>query len=84
MMPWYLGNGRLNMEHWWGISLGFLALWSVMWTGLALWHSAQRKEKGWFIFFFLVHTAGIIEFFYLLLVAKIFSSSTKSPPRRRK
>lgn len=78
MMPWYLGNGQMHFEHWWGVGFGFLAFWSVIWTGLALWHAAQRQEKGWFIFFLLVHTAGIIECVYLLCVVKIFVSSKKS------
>ena len=33
-------------------------IWSVIWKGLALWKSAGRREKWWFIVFFLVSTAG--------------------------
>ena len=58
-----------------------LALWSAIWTGLALWHAARRDEKGWFIFFLIVHTAGIIEIIYLLFVAKAFERSRVSQKR---
>ena len=77
MAPWYLGNSRpfgyAMMGAWempfWIIPL---ALWSVFWTGFALWNAAARKEKWWFIFFLLVHTAGIAEILYLVFVAKAF------------
>ncbi len=81
-MPWYLGNsqsfGEWNGMELWGMRLlAPLILWSVIWTGLALWHSARRREKWWFIFFLLVHTIGIAEIIYLVFVVKIFHSSKK-------
>lgn len=85
MTPWYLGNSRFDGTQWWGLP-GFivpLALWSVIWTGLALWHAARREEKGWFIFFLLVHTAGVIEILYLLFVGKVFASAKLSKAKRR-
>ncbi len=84
MMPWYLGSGRINFEHLWGVGFGFLALWSLVWSALALWHAARREQKGWFIFFLLIHTMGIMEFIYLLFVAKIFTTTTKRSSHRRK
>jgi hypothetical protein len=76
-MPWYLGNSK--SFGFWG-NPGFvipLAVWSAVWTGLALWHAARRQEKWWFILFFLVHTAGIAEMLYLLLVVRLFSTKKK-------
>ena len=64
-----------------GWSIVPLAIWSAIWTGLALWHAAQRKEKWWFIFFLLVHTLGIVEILYLVFVAKAFGK--KTTPRKR-
>jgi hypothetical protein len=51
-----------------------LAVWSLLWTGLALWNSAKRQQQWWFIFFLLVHTAGIVEIIYLVFVIKLFSA----------
>lgn len=84
-MPWYLGNSRpfgYSMMGGWGLGTWIvpLAVWSVFWTGFALWHAARREEKAWFIFFLLVHTAGIAEILYLLFVVKAFD---KKKPRRR-
>jgi hypothetical protein len=85
IMPWYLGNSRGFMDSWWSLpGLALLGIWSVAWTGTALWHAAKRKELGWFIFFLLVHTAGIVEFVYLYFIAKIFTQSSKPPTRKAK
>lgn len=54
-------------------SLGMIVLiaWSFVWKGLALWHSAKRKEPWWFIAILLINTAGILEIIYLFAVAKV-------------
>jgi hypothetical protein len=81
--PWYLGNSRDFISHWWGAPIIFLGLWSVFWTGFALWHAAKRGEKGWFVLFLLVHTAGILEIIYLVFVVRAFATQArKKRPRR--
>lgn len=80
-MPWYLGNGRIDFWPVWSMTL--FVLWSVVWSGLALWHSAKRNERGWFIFFLLVHTLGIVEFLYLMFVVRIFGASPVSRRKKR-
>lgn len=83
-MPWYLGNPQVDFPHVWRAGIGILAAWSLVWTGFSLWYAAKRNDRGWFIFFLIVHTAGIVEFVYLMFVAKVFTTSSKHPPRRRK
>lgn len=53
-----------------GLALVVLVLWSVFWKGLALWHSAQRRDVGWFVVMLVVNTAGILEIIYLFAIAK--------------
>ena len=84
-MPFFMGDA-----HYWGSGFSWnsglfgpaffipLAIWSVLWTGLVLWHAAKRGEASWFIFFLFVHTAGVIELLYLILVAGIFTQSETS------
>jgi len=48
-----------------------LLLWSLFWKGLALWHSARRREPWWFIALLIINTAGILEIVYLFLIAKV-------------
>jgi hypothetical protein len=54
-----------------GILLPILLLWSIFWKGLALWHSAQRRQPWWFIIMLFLNTAGILEIIYLFGVAKL-------------
>ena len=73
-MTWFLGNSRGFGQEFWALGgMIPLMIWSAVWTGLALWYAAKRGEKWWFIFFLLVHTAGIVEFLYLFFVAKAFA-----------
>lgn len=65
------------------IGVVVLALWSAAWTGFSLWHAAKRGEKGWFILFLVVHTAGIGEFLYLFFVARVFENAPSHKSIRR-
>lgn len=46
--------------------------WSLFWKGLALWKSARRGEKWWFIILFVVNTLGLLEIFYLFVFSKFW------------
>lgn len=81
-LPWYLGNS--SGFDFLPMSIFFLVGWSVVWTGLALWHAAKRGSTGWFIWFLLVHTAGVVELIYLLTMAKTQDSVVKKSTHRKK
>lgn len=87
-MPGFTGDRSLfhigNSDFQWGGGFAWLlpiALWSIIWTGLALWHAARRGETGWFLLFLVVHTAGILELIYLLFVIHVFDSKPTVKPR---
>ncbi len=46
--------------------LAVLSVWTIIWQGIALWHSAKNKQKGWFIAVFLLNTAGLLPIIYLI------------------
>lgn len=73
--PWWLGSVG-GGYHPFVSGIVFLVVWSIFWTGMALWHASRRNELGWFVFFLLVHTAGVMEFLYVFLIAKAFSHPT--------
>jgi methionyl-tRNA synthetase len=70
------------MGNWFGGALGFgaglvggftlflLVVWTIIWKGMALWKSAQRKEKVWFIVLLVVNTLGILEILYLYVFSR--------------
>ncbi|MDD4588741.1 MAG: DUF5652 family protein [Heliobacteriaceae bacterium] len=42
-----------------------LVLWSVVWKGFALWHSARNDQRGWFVALLVINTVGLLEIIYL-------------------
>ncbi|MEI6528091.1 MAG: DUF5652 family protein [bacterium] len=53
-----------------GIGFGLiivLALWTIVWKGLALWKAARKGDKIWFVILLIVNTVGILEIIYLLM-----------------
>lgn len=54
-----------------------LLVWSLAWTGLALWKAARRSDKLWFIVLLILNTIGLLEIFYIF-----FFSKRDSAPRR--
>lgn len=54
-----------------GTTLSLVLLWSLFWKGLALWHSAGRKDAWWFVALLLINTMGLLEIIYLFAFAKL-------------
>ncbi len=46
------------------------ALWTLPWKAIALWKSARREEKGWFIVLLLMNTLAILEIIYIFVICK--------------
>ncbi len=47
-----------------------LFVWSLFWSGIALWRAANLKQRNWFIALLVLHTVGILEIIYLFRFAK--------------
>lgn len=47
-----------------------LAVWSLIWKGLALWSAARAGHKRWFAILLIVNTLGILEILYLCVLNK--------------
>jgi len=65
-----------------------IAVWSLVWKGLALWRSAKRGDMWWFIAFLLINTLGILEIIYLFAItgAKLSDFTkglSKQPPQNQ-
>jgi len=51
--------------------LVLITLWALPWKGVALWQSAKRGHKWWFIVMLITNSAAIVEIFYLFFIVKI-------------
>ncbi|MDB5194724.1 MAG: hypothetical protein JWN50_738 [Parcubacteria group bacterium] len=47
-----------------------LVAWSFAWKGVALWKSAELRQKKWFIAILIVNLFGLVEIVYLFFVAR--------------
>ena len=54
-----------------------LAVWTLPWKGYALWTSARRGEKWWFVALLLVNSLAILEIVYIFFFSKKETSQEK-------
>ncbi len=45
-------------------------LWMLPWKGLALWKSARKNHKKWFIALLIINTLAILEILYIFIFSK--------------
>jgi Family of unknown function (DUF5652) len=57
-----------------------VAIWSLIWKGLALWKSAREGSKPWFVILLIVNTIGILEILYLYVFSKPNKKASGSTP----
>lgn len=43
-----------------------ITAWDLFWRGLALWKSARKEQKYWFIALLIVNSVGLLPIIYLL------------------
>ncbi len=67
---WFI-NMPFGLEAMFGGLVLVAVLWSLVWKGLALWHSARRGQPWWFVAMLLINTLGILEIIYLFGFAKL-------------
>lgn len=78
------------INSWQDFSIAFVLVlaWSLLWKGWALWRSAQKGEKIWFIVLLVVNTVGILDILYVFFFSNdetmkkikgIFSGQNKTP-----
>jgi hypothetical protein len=47
-----------------------LAVWSLIWKGMALWKCGRNKHKAWFVALLITNTIGILPIIYILFFSK--------------
>jgi len=48
------------------VLISLLALWDIIWRGIALWKSARNNHMGWFVCLMIFSTIGILPIIYIL------------------
>ena len=52
------------------ISIVVISVWEVIWTGLAMWTAAKKKNKILFVIFLVVNLLAIPEIVYFIVTRK--------------
>ena len=47
-----------------------LALWELIWKGIALWKAAKSEQKYWFIAMLIINSVGILPILYIFVFQK--------------
>ena len=48
------------------IAMCTIAVWEMIWKGIALWKSAKNNHTAWFVCILIFNTIGILPIIYLL------------------
>ncbi len=64
------------------ILFSVIAVWSLVWKGLALWKSSKKNHLIWFIVLLVVNTVGILEILYIFIFSKM-SLKNKAKAKKR-
>lgn len=55
-----------HLSTYWIVALSLLAVWEVVWKGIALWRAAHRNQLTWFVALLIINSAGLLPIIYLL------------------
>ena len=65
------------------ITLILIAVWTLTWKGLALWRSARKGKRNWFIALLILNTVGLLEIIYLVFFNNRGEKAEKSSEKKR-
>ena len=67
------------------ILIAIVSIWALIWKGFALWKSARKNSRVWFIVLLIVNTVGILEILYIFIFSEIGKTKkSKTPPKKRR
>ena len=61
-----------------------IAIWTLVWKGLALWKSARKSHMIWFIVLLIVNTIGILEILYIYIFSKWGEKREAKPVNKKR
>jgi len=60
-----------------------VAVWELIWKGIALWRTARASEKTWFFFILIVNSIGVLPIVYLYFFDKEYGVLHRKKKRRK-
>ena len=53
------------------ILITVIGIWTIIWKGFALWKSARKNQRIWFIILIVINTIGILEILYIYVFSEL-------------
>ncbi len=69
---------------WTAAGILLLAVWTLVWKGIALWFAGKNQQKAWFIVMLILNTAGLLPIIYLIWFKPKTVEPVKKKPKRKK
>ncbi|MBS3159766.1 hypothetical protein J4436_03180 [Candidatus Woesearchaeota archaeon] len=64
--------------------LAIAGIWSLIWSGIAMWKTARNNQLYWFIAILIINTLGILAIIYLLFFQKKPRMESKTTVAKKK
>lgn len=65
------------------VFMAVILIWSLIWKGFALWKSAKKDHKIWFVILLIVNSVGILEILYIYYFSKIDWDKKQDKKKKR-
>lgn len=56
-------------QPWFPAAIITLAIWTIVWKGLALWRASTDDNKLWFVLLLILNTVGVLEIVYIFAIS---------------
>ncbi|MDK2834319.1 MAG: hypothetical protein PWP63_1406 [Methanolobus sp.] len=66
----YMSTLATEGSGWFLALILILALWELVWKGIALWKAARNEQKYWFIAMLIINSLGILPILYIFVFQK--------------
>ena len=60
----------LSSHPWLPFLFAVIAVWTIIWKGIALWKAARNGSTPWYVVLLIVNTMGILEIIYIYFFSK--------------
>lgn len=60
-----------------------IAVWDLIWKGIALWHAARNGQNRWFIAILILNTMGLLPIIYLVWFRKEGGKESEKKKRKK-
>ncbi|MDA3855324.1 MAG: DUF5652 family protein [Candidatus Woesearchaeota archaeon] len=62
----------------------FLVIWDMTWKAIGMWKAGRNNQLVWFVFIFILNTAGILPIVYIFFFQRNMNKKIKTKIKTKK